>query len=190
MFRTLRDLILRPGYMIRDYLMGMQMAYFPPFQMLFLLTTFSFFVIYGFNIKGQTLDDSKKEAITIMEEGEEGDADDGLDAEVGMKADSRYALLGVSDGNHLYRQHDVHLRNCDALLLRSSRMGESHLHVHGHHPFEATFGLLVGAYHPLWCAYLHSCRIRFIIPGHNPHGLALLAILEVNGFQHETKIYL
>ena len=85
MFRTLRDLILRPGYMIRDYLMGMQMAYFPPFQMLFLLTTFSFFVIYGFNIKGQTLDDSKKEAITIMEEGEEGDADDGLDAEVGMK---------------------------------------------------------------------------------------------------------
>ena len=131
MFRTLRDLILRPGYMIRDYLMGMQMAYFPPFQMLFLLTTFSFFVIYGFNIKGQTLDDSKKEAITIMEEGEEGDADDGLDAEVGMKADSRYALLGVSDGNHLYRQHDVHLRNSDALLLRSSRMGESHLHVDG-----------------------------------------------------------
>jgi hypothetical protein len=28
MFRTLRDLILRPGYMIRDYISGMQMAYF------------------------------------------------------------------------------------------------------------------------------------------------------------------
>ena len=37
MFRTLRDLLLRPGYMIRDYLHGMQMAYFPPFKMFFLL---------------------------------------------------------------------------------------------------------------------------------------------------------
>lgn len=33
-FRCLRDLILRPGYMIRDYLNGMQMAYYPPFQLL------------------------------------------------------------------------------------------------------------------------------------------------------------
>ena len=32
MFRTVRDLILRPGYMIRDYISGMQMAYFPPFR--------------------------------------------------------------------------------------------------------------------------------------------------------------
>ena len=38
MFRTIRDLVLRPGYMIRDYLKGMQMAYFPPFNMFFLLT--------------------------------------------------------------------------------------------------------------------------------------------------------
>ena len=37
MFRTIRDLLLRPGYMIRDYISGMQMAYFPPFKMLFLL---------------------------------------------------------------------------------------------------------------------------------------------------------
>ena len=37
MFRSLRDLLLRPGYMIRDYLQGMQMAYFPPFKMFFLL---------------------------------------------------------------------------------------------------------------------------------------------------------
>ena len=32
MFRSIRDLILRPGYMIRDYLRGMQMAYFPTVQ--------------------------------------------------------------------------------------------------------------------------------------------------------------
>ena len=51
MFRTLRDLILRPGYMIRDYLQGMQMAYFPPFKMFFLLITFSLLVDTGLNIK-------------------------------------------------------------------------------------------------------------------------------------------
>jgi hypothetical protein len=51
MFRTLRDLILRPGYMIRDYLQGMQMAYFPPFKMFFLLTALSILVETGFNIK-------------------------------------------------------------------------------------------------------------------------------------------
>ena len=53
MFRTLRDLLLRPGYMIRDYLGGMQMAYFPPFKMLFLLTTFSIIVSHGLNISGR-----------------------------------------------------------------------------------------------------------------------------------------
>ena len=52
MFRTLRDLILRPGYMIRDYLSGMQMAYFPPFKMFFLLITLSLLVDTGLNIKG------------------------------------------------------------------------------------------------------------------------------------------
>ena len=41
MFRTIRDLLLRPGYMIRDYLSGMQMAYFPPFKMFFLVVALS-----------------------------------------------------------------------------------------------------------------------------------------------------
>ena len=52
MFRSLRDLILRPGYMIRDYLQGMQMAYFPPFKMFFLLVTLSILVDSGLNLKG------------------------------------------------------------------------------------------------------------------------------------------
>jgi len=52
MFRSIRDLILRPGYMIRDYLSGMQMAYFPPFKMFFLLCTFSILVDTGLNIQG------------------------------------------------------------------------------------------------------------------------------------------
>lgn len=50
MFRTLRDLIFRPGYMICDYLQGRRSAYFPPFKLLFLLTTFSLLVGHGFNI--------------------------------------------------------------------------------------------------------------------------------------------
>ena len=52
MFRTIRDLILRPGYMIRDYLQGMQMAYFPPFKLFFLLIALSLLVESGLNIKG------------------------------------------------------------------------------------------------------------------------------------------
>ena len=52
MFRTLRDLILRPGYMIRDYISGMQMAYFPPFKLLFLLTALLLIVDSGVNLKG------------------------------------------------------------------------------------------------------------------------------------------
>ena len=52
MFRSIRDLLFRPGYMIRDYLRGMQMAYFPPFKMLFLLCTLSILVNSGMNIQG------------------------------------------------------------------------------------------------------------------------------------------
>jgi len=47
MFRSLRDLTLRPGYMIRDYLSGMQSAYFPPFKMFFILLTFSLIIKHG-----------------------------------------------------------------------------------------------------------------------------------------------
>ena len=52
MFRSIRDLILRPGYMIRDYLRGMQMAYFPPFKLFFLLIALSLLVDSGMNIQG------------------------------------------------------------------------------------------------------------------------------------------
>lgn len=61
MFRTIRDLILRPGYMIRDYLKGMQAAYFPPFKIFFVLAILSIFVTHGLNIKGEGSDDDKKD---------------------------------------------------------------------------------------------------------------------------------
>lgn len=50
MFHTIRDLILRPGFLICDYLRGKRTAYFPPFKLLFLLTTVSLLVSAGFNI--------------------------------------------------------------------------------------------------------------------------------------------
>ena len=50
MFRSLRDLILRPGYMICDYLSGMQSAYFPPFKMFFVLLTIMFVIDKGFSL--------------------------------------------------------------------------------------------------------------------------------------------
>lgn len=52
MFRSIRDLLLRPGYMIRDYLRGMQMAYFPPFKMFFLVSALSLLIDSGMNIQG------------------------------------------------------------------------------------------------------------------------------------------
>ena len=53
MYHSIRDLFLRPGYMVRDYLSGMQGAYFPPFKMLFLVMTLSLIVNTGFNIEGR-----------------------------------------------------------------------------------------------------------------------------------------
>ena len=66
MFRSLRDLILRPGYMIRDYLRGMQMAYFPPFKMFFLLFTLSILIQSGLNIKGLNYYEQQKQEEEVM----------------------------------------------------------------------------------------------------------------------------
>ena len=63
MFRSLRDLVLRPGYMIRDYISGMQMAYFPPFKLLFLLMALMLVVQSGVNLKGENYLESDKEQV-------------------------------------------------------------------------------------------------------------------------------
>lgn len=68
MFRSIRDLLLRPGYMIRDYLRGMQMAYFPPFKMYFLLTALMLLMDSGMNIKGiDRIELQEKETNEILE---------------------------------------------------------------------------------------------------------------------------
>ena len=75
MYHTIRDLFLRPGYMARDYLKGMQMAYFPPFKMLFLLTTLSVIVAHGLNIKLQVNHDEEEEVVKIFGDIEDDNAD-------------------------------------------------------------------------------------------------------------------
>jgi len=40
MFRTLRELFTRPGYMVRDYLNGHRQFYFPPFKLMALVIVF------------------------------------------------------------------------------------------------------------------------------------------------------
>ena len=50
-FRTVRDLLLRPGYLIRDYLKGMQMSYYPPFKLFFLLFALALLMDTGLNIR-------------------------------------------------------------------------------------------------------------------------------------------
>lgn len=65
MFRTIRDLLLRPGYLILDYLRGMRVSNYAPFKMFFLLTAISLLVTHGVNIKGKVLandDDSESSA--------------------------------------------------------------------------------------------------------------------------------
>ena len=58
MFHSIRDLMLRPGYMIRDYISGCQSAYIPPYKMFFILATFSLLLTNGFNF---ILDEEKLE---------------------------------------------------------------------------------------------------------------------------------
>ena len=68
MFRTIRDLILRPGYLIRDFVNGMQTAYYGPFKMYFLLAAISLLVVHGINIKGENFGDDQKETEEQKEE--------------------------------------------------------------------------------------------------------------------------
>lgn len=80
MFRTIRDLLLRPGYMIRDYLNGMQMAYFPPFKMFFLLIAFLVLVNSGLNIRMMnTIKNEKEHVNKSFDESEKKDREDKID---------------------------------------------------------------------------------------------------------------
>ena len=70
MFRSIRDLMLRPGYMIRDYISGHQSAYFPPFKMFFILMTFSLLISHGIDLGFNSKESNSAKTEEIMEEGE------------------------------------------------------------------------------------------------------------------------
>lgn len=73
MFRTIRDLILRPGQLILDYLRGKRASYFAPFKMYFLLAAVSLLVTHGLNITGHALhDDSENITEEVKQEHEKG----------------------------------------------------------------------------------------------------------------------
>ncbi|MBP3227168.1 MAG: DUF3667 domain-containing protein [Bacteroidaceae bacterium] len=54
MFRSMGHLLWRPGYMVRDYLGGHYLSYFPPFKMLAVLTVFVAAIIWLLGIDTQT----------------------------------------------------------------------------------------------------------------------------------------
>ena len=76
MFRTLRDLILRPGYMIRDYISGMQMAYFPPFKLLFLLVALNLIVMSGFNLAGKSIEEETEDKEVVIKDNQDSVAEE------------------------------------------------------------------------------------------------------------------
>lgn len=69
MYHTIRDLLFRPGYMIRDYISGKQSAYFPPFKMFFLLVALSLLVEHGFSFGlEEKKEDAKIDPTTAVQE--------------------------------------------------------------------------------------------------------------------------
>lgn len=64
MMRSIRDLIWRPGYMMRDYLNGHHLNYFPPFKMLAILVIFEAAVIWITGTKVDLEEDDLLQFIT------------------------------------------------------------------------------------------------------------------------------
>ena len=118
MFRTLRDLMLRPGYMIRDYLQGMQMAYFPPFKMFFLLVALTLLVENGVNIRGVNRMEQRLEIVDQIDNYVQNDPNVSKELGLDSKGITRWAykhmtlvslvfLLFFSVPLYLFFRHEV-----------------------------------------------------------------------------------
>ncbi len=107
MFRSMGNLLLRPGYLILDYLRGMRASYFAPFKMYFLLVAISLLVTHGLNIHGENFSLSYDFESAIQEMKDERGDEDANTVEVDtfkndVKLDSeskriRKILYGVFD---------------------------------------------------------------------------------------------
>lgn len=88
MFRTMGNLILRPGYLILDYLRGMRASYFAPFKMYFLLFAVSLLVTHGLNIRGENFSFSDDFETAVQEVKQEGQSEKVTAPEVEVPGDS------------------------------------------------------------------------------------------------------
>lgn len=104
MFRSLRDLVLRPGYMIRDYLSGMQSAYFPPFKMFFILFTLSLIIEQGitFNTDATAPEPTSNQTEMVKQEKDEAkkEISNNANKKLNIKESKMY-YLGVRFANLL-----------------------------------------------------------------------------------------
>jgi len=82
MFRTMGNLLLRPGYLILDYLRGMRASYFAPFKMYFLLFAVSLLVTHGLNVRGEDFSFSADFESAVHEVREEEQAEKAAKAEM------------------------------------------------------------------------------------------------------------
>ena len=108
MIRTIRDLMLRPGYLIRDYLSGMQSAYFPPFKLFFLLVAFSLIVEHGlslgidFGANGMgTVNERKQQRTELVEKTQPTQGD--VQIEVDDQDNEQPALDEVDESSAMYK---------------------------------------------------------------------------------------
>ena len=144
MFRTCRDLILRPGYMIRDYLRGMQMAYYPPFNMFFLLITLTLLIDTGLNIKGINRLEPQQSSITH----EDGNKDEAQQAEV------QGEHISPTTGSSLSKEEkrEQAKRKVDELVDKTTEFIDQHMSA-----FALICLLLFSC--PLWLLFRHCPAI-------------------------------
>lgn len=98
MFRTMGELLLRPGYLILDYLRGMRASYFAPFKMYFLLFAVSLLVTHGLNIKGGDFSFSDDFESAVQEVREEEQAEKAAKADMEASGDDNKE---ISDTNRI-----------------------------------------------------------------------------------------
>ena len=140
MFRSIRDLLLRPGYMIRDYLRGMQMAYFPPFKMYFLLTALSLLIDTGLNIQGINREEQRQKSVTERR--------DVAKTEIQEKK----ALLTTSKALTKEKKKELIKKESDLIMDKSFEWTEKHI------SGVMLFSLLLFSC-PLWLLFRHNPAI-------------------------------
>ena len=98
MFRSMGNLLLRPGYLILDYLRGMRASYFAPFKMYFLLVALSLLVTHGLNIQRDNFSFSDDFESAVQEMKAEENAEATAAEEVGASGNGE---SGVSSSDRI-----------------------------------------------------------------------------------------